>query len=47
MHLVIGIAIALLVGGGLAYAFRGKEHAAIQEVGAEAREVVDKVKSKL
>jgi Na+/H+-translocating membrane pyrophosphatase len=47
MHVLVGVVVALVVGGILAYAFRGKEHAAIDAVGAEAKKVVDKVEEKL
>lgn len=47
MHYVIGAVIGLVVGGVLSYAFRGKEHAAVVDVGSDVKGVVKDVEKHL
>jgi hypothetical protein len=47
MHYFIGIVIGLVVGGGLSYAFRGKEHAIIAAAGSDVKGAVDTAASSI
>lgn len=47
MHLFFAVVASLVVGGILGYAFRGKEHAALEAADAEVKAVEGEVKSKL
>lgn len=47
MGYVIAVVVSLVVGGGLGYAFRGKEHAAIAGVGQKVASVAGDVAKKV
>lgn len=47
MHTLLVVVVCLVVGVGLGYAFRGKEHAALAKAGSDAKSVAQDVEKKL